>query len=278
MIKKIVEKVQGERTRDGAGVSLVRVLGKPTIESFDPFLMLDSFDSTNPDDYIKGFPEHPHRGIETITYLAKGRIDHKDSLGNAGTINSGDAQWMTAGSGIMHEEMPKPAERMLGLQFWLNLPMEDKMTVPKYFDIMKDKIPLVEEEGVKVHVIAGKFKDIQGAKSHHLPATFLDIELEEGAELVFDSSDEVTSFAFTLDGDAIIAGEHVEAKTAARLKSGNKVSIKGAKGGSRLVFAEAPPLREPVAWAGPIVMNTQAEIQEAYKDLRERTFIKDKPE
>ena len=278
MIKKIVEKVQGERTRDGAGVSLVRVLGKPTIESFDPFLMLDSFDSTNPDDYIKGFPEHPHRGIETITYLAKGSIDHKDSLGNAGTINSGDAQWMTAGSGIMHEEMPKPAERMLGLQFWLNLPMEDKMTVPKYFDIMKDKIPLVEEEGVKVHVIAGKFKDIQGAKSHHLPATFLDIELEEGAELVFDSSDEVTSFAFTLDGDAIIAGEHVEAKTAARLKSGNKVSIKGAKGGSRLVFAEAPPLREPVAWAGPIVMNTQAEIQEAYKDLRERTFIKDKPE
>jgi len=278
VIKKIVEKVQGERTRDGAGVSLVRVLGKPTIESFDPFLMLDSFDSTNPDDYIKGFPEHPHRGIETITYLAKGRIDHKDSLGNAGTINSGDAQWMTAGSGIMHEEMPKPAERMLGLQFWLNLPMEDKMTVPKYFDIMKDKIPLVEEEGVKVHVIAGKFKDIQGAKSHHLPATFLDIELEEGAELVFDSSDEVTSFAFTLDGDAIIAGEHVEAKTAARLKSGNKVSIKGAKGGSRLVFAEAPPLREPVAWAGPIVMNTQAEIQEAYKDLRERTFIKDKPE
>lgn len=278
MIKKIVEKVQGERTRDGAGVSLVRVLGKATIESFDPFLMLDSFDSTNPEDYIKGFPEHPHRGIETITYLAKGRIDHKDSLGNTGSINSGDAQWMTAGSGIMHEEMPKAADRMLGLQFWLNLPMEEKMTTPKYFDILKDNIPVIEEEGVRVHVIAGKFKDAEGAKPHHLPATFLDIELEEGAEVIFDSSDDLTSFAFTLDGDAIIADEHVEAKTAARLKDGDKVSIKGAKGGSRLVFAEAPPLREPVAWAGPIVMNTQAEIQEAYKDLRERTFIKDKPE
>ncbi|MCD8163839.1 MAG: pirin family protein [Synergistaceae bacterium] len=135
MERKIIKTVQGQMATDGAGVRLVRVLGHETVRDFDPFLMLDSFDSRNPDDYTAGFPFHPHRGIETITYLIEGEMEHQDSLGNRGTIHGGESQWMTAGSGIMHQEMPMAGPRMLGLQIWLNLPQEDKMTAPRYFDI-----------------------------------------------------------------------------------------------------------------------------------------------
>ncbi len=144
--RRVVKVIQGQNAVDGAGVHLVRVLGGSTVVDFDPFLMLDSFDSTNPDDYIKGFPMHPHRGIETITYLASGRIIHTDSLGNSGTIEDGGTQWMTAGSGILHEEMPQPAQRMLGLQVWLNLPQNEKMTEPKYFDIPSKDVGVVAKE------------------------------------------------------------------------------------------------------------------------------------
>ena len=140
MRAKVIKAVKGVAAVDGAGVSLTRVLGRGTIEDFDPILMLDSFDSTNPNDYLAGFPTHPHRGIETVTYLSTGRMDHKDSMGNEGSILDGDVQWMTAGSGIMHSEFPKESERMLGLQFWLNLPSTEKMTEPKYFDIKNEDI------------------------------------------------------------------------------------------------------------------------------------------
>ena len=169
--RKVMKKNQGRSAVDGAGVHLVRVLGHDTIYDFDPFLLLDSFDSYNPDDYIKGFPMHPHRGIETITYLVEGEIDHEDSLGNKGKILSGQSQWMTAGRGILHQEMPQATSRVLGLQFWLNLPQKEKMTVPKYFDITSDMISVIEEEGVVIRVIAGNYKDIYGVKSPHIDTT-----------------------------------------------------------------------------------------------------------
>lgn len=276
--KQVVEIVRGTPARDGAGVNLTRVLGTGTLESFDPFLMLDSFDSTNPADYVNGFPEHPHRGIETITYLAMGRIDHRDSLGNKGTIQAGDAQWMTAGSGILHEEMPKPTERMLGLQFWLNLPRAEKMTTPKYFDITADQIPVVREEGAVVRVIAGRYKDVQGASSHHIPATFLELDLEAETELSFPSDPGETSFVFLLEGDAVIDGETIGEKAAVLLKDGDTVTVKSTGQPARLVYAQARPLGEPIAWGGPIVMNTKEEITQAFMDLRNGTFIKDRPE
>ena len=275
--KTVAEVVRGQRSVDGAGVHLTRVLHTGTIESFDPFLMLDSFDSSNPADYIKGFPEHPHRGIETITYLAQGRIEHRDSLGNAGAITPGDAQWMTAESGILHEEMPQAADRMLGLQFWLNLPKAEKMTQPKYFDIKAENVPVAEEAGARVHVIAGRYKDIEGAKSHHIPATFLDIELEAGAELNFPSPADETSFVFLLEGDANVAGEDFDEKTAVRLHEGDAITLRAKDAPARIVYAQAAPLNEPVAWGGPIVMNTKQEILDAFADLRNGSFIKEQP-
>lgn len=275
--KKIAGIVRGQAARDGAGVNLTRVLHTGTLEAFDPFLMLDSFDSTDPADYINGFPEHPHRGIETITYLAAGRIDHRDSLGNKGTILDGDAQWMTAGSGILHEEMPKPAERMLGLQFWLNLPRKEKMTTPKYFDILSADIPVVEEEGARIRVIAGQYKDTQGAKSHHIPATFLELDLRPHSEVRFPSDPEETTFVFLLEGDAIIGEKTIGEKAAVLLTDGDHVYLKSTEKPARIIYAQAKPLGEPIAWGGPIVMNTQEEINQAFMDLRNGTFIKDQP-
>ncbi|MDI9501675.1 MAG: pirin family protein [Bacillota bacterium] len=276
--KRIAGIVRGQPGRDGAGVNLTRVLHTGTLEAFDPFLMLDSFDSKDPADYINGFPEHPHRGIETITYLAEGRIDHKDSLGNAGSIRNGDAQWMTAGSGILHEEMPQPAERMLGLQFWLNLPQKDKMTTPKYFDIHSADIPVVQEEGATVRVIAGSYKDTIGAQSHHIPATFLELYLEANSEVRFPSASDETSFVFLLEGDAVIGEKTIAEKAAVLLEDGDHVRIQSTDQPARVIYAQAPPLGEPIAWGGPIVMNTKEEITQAFMDLRNGNFIKDQPE
>ena len=161
--RSIAELVTGRKAIDGAGVHLVRVLGSPTVRNFDPFLMLDAFDSENPDDYTKGFPTHPHRGIETFTYLMRGRIDHEDSLGNAGSIVDGGCQWMTAGSGILHQEMPQPSRHMLGLQLWVNLPRDRKMVDPAYRDVTADMVPAVEEGGARVAIVAGEYKGVAGA-------------------------------------------------------------------------------------------------------------------
>ena len=178
MTVRAIEKTgRGRATVDGAGVHLVRVLGNETVEDFDHFLMLDSFDSKNPPDYTKGFPMHPHRGIETITYIIEGEMDHQDSLGNKGAIRSGESQWMTAGSGIMHQEMPQPSDRMLGVQIWLNLPRADKMTNPVYFDIKKSMIPVVEEGPVTVRVISGAYKEAKGVTPAYVQATLYDVSV-----------------------------------------------------------------------------------------------------
>lgn len=177
--RTIKSDVTGHPAIDGAGVHLVRVLGSPTVRSFDPFLMLDAFDSRNPADYIKGFPMHPHRGIETFTYLIQGEIDHKDSLGNSGKILDGCCQWMTAGSGILHQEMPQASDRILGLQLWINLPRKDKMVEPKYRDITVDMVPKVEEEAGTVAVVAGRYKNVEGAtKGDYVDVRFLDMTLK----------------------------------------------------------------------------------------------------
>ncbi len=270
--------VQGNKAIDGAGVHLVRVLGIRTVEAFDPFLMLDSFDSQNPEDYIKGFPWHPHRGIETITYLAQGEMEHGDSLGNKGSIKAGQSQWMTAGSGIMHQEMPKASPRMLGAQFWLNLPKEEKMTAPKYFDITKDMVGIVEEDGAVVRVISGEYKGTKGAKPPHIQATFYDITLEAGKEIFIPVKEEETAFAFLLEGNALIAEEEIPVKTAVLMADGDTVTVKAkAQEPLRFLFAMAKPLGEAISWGGPIVMNTRAELEKAFEELEKGTFIKENP-
>jgi redox-sensitive bicupin YhaK (pirin superfamily) len=273
---------------DGAGVKLTRVLGKPTIEAFDPFLMLDGFDSANPDDYIKGFPWHPHRGIETVTYLVSGEMEHGDSLGNSGVISDLGCQWMTAGSGIIHQEMPMASPRMLGCQLWINLPAKDKMTQPSYGDIVAENVPVVKEEGAEVRVVADSYKGTKGAfDGKYVKVKYLDVKLEPNKEWSYnEAANDETLFIYLLDGAIApdISKEEFEAKGCAILfesediNSSNEdfIRVKSGASGARFVLLAAKPLQEPVVWGGPIVMNTREELHLAFEELNNNNFIKHK--
>ncbi len=273
MERKIKRQIRGFNTQDGAGVKLVRVLGHDTTEEFDPILMLDSFDSTNPDDYTAGFPMHPHRGIETISYVYRGQMVHRDSLGNEDSISDGEVQWMTAGSGILHEEKLPASERMLGVQLWLNLPSKDKMTVPSYHSIKNGEIEEIGFENGKLRLLAGQYKDRKGYMSKHLPLDYYDIHLKPDTSILIDTEPERSVMVFTLSGEVSIGDELVKEKTAAKLTSGSSVEIKSLKDNAQVLFISSMLLGEPIAWGGPIVMNTKAELQKAFSDLEQGTFL-----
>lgn len=273
MERKVKDQVNGYRTQDGAGVSLVRVLGNTTVETYDPILMLDSFDSTNPDDYTAGFPMHPHRGIETVSYIFRGKMIHKDSLGNEDAIADGEVQWMTAGSGILHEENLPASERMLGVQLWLNLPAKDKMTAPAYHSIRNSEIEEIPLENGKLRLLAGKYKDRTGYMSKYLPLDYYDIHLEPNASIVIDTEKDRSVMAFTLVGEANIGGEVIKEKTAVKLTEGGQLVIKSMDKAAQILFVSSTLLDEPVAWGGPIVMNTKSELQKAFADLQNGTFL-----
>ena len=275
MTRTVEKKVKGFRTQDGAGVSLVRVLGNGTVKDFDPILMLDSFDSLNPADYTAGFPMHPHRGIETISYVVAGKMAHRDSLGSEDAISDGEVQWMTAGSGIMHEEMIPAAPRLLGVQLWLNLPAADKMMPPAYHSIRRESIPQVELEGGSLRVLAGEYRDTAGFQGRHLPLDYYDVYVKPGAAVTVETKPGRTVMAFTLLGDAVISGEAVSEKTAVKLSDGESVEIKSAGGELHVLIMSSRALNEPVAWGGPIVMNTQLELSRAFSELRNGTFLRD---
>lgn len=278
MERQIKTKVKGFRTTDGAGVSLVRVLGNQTVEDFDPILMLDSFDSVNPEDYIAGFPMHPHRGIETISYTSRGKMVHRDSLGNEDGISDGEIQWMNSGSGILHEEMVPAADRLLGVQLWLNLPAKDKMSKPSYHSIKRNEIEEIPIDGGKLRLLAGKYKDHQGYKGDYLPLDYYDIHLNPGTEFTLNMNKDDSVMIFTLLGDIYINGEHIDEKTAVKLTEGDTLTLKNGDKNAQVLYMNSKPLNEPVAWAGPIVMNSQEELLKAFSELRSNTFIKDKVE
>lgn len=274
MERKIKNQVTGFRTKDGAGVSLVRVLGNQTTDEYDPILMLDSFDSINPEDYIAGFPLHPHRGIETISYVYKGQMTHKDSLGNEDTIKDGEVQWMTAGSGIMHEEKLPASERMLGVQLWLNLPAKDKMVPPAYKSIKNSEIQEISIDNGKLRLLAGEYNGVTGYKSKYLPLDYYDIHLNPNSSIVLDTYSNSSIMLFTLLGDAYISGELVKEKTAVKLSQGNSVEIKSTDTKAQVLFVSSTRLDESIAWGGPIVMNTKDELNKAFQDLKDGTFLK----
>lgn len=276
MKRTVKKQVRGFRTKDGAGVSLVRVLGHETTEEFDPILMLDSFDSTNPDDYTAGFPMHPHRGIETISYLYKGKMVHKDSLGNEDAIGDGEVQWMNSGSGIMHEEKVPAADRLLGVQLWLNLPATDKMSKPSYNSIKRDEIEEVQVDGAKIRVLAGSYEGHEGYKGEHLPLDYYDIHLEKNSSITINTENDASVMLFTLVGDIYIGDDLIKEKTAVKLTDGDSVDIKSTDENAQVLYIKSIALNEEIAWAGPIVMNTKEEIQEAYADLRNDNFVKEK--
>jgi len=271
--RRIKKTVTGQPAVDGAGVRLTRVLGHDTVYDFDPFLMLDSFDSSDPRDYVAGFPMHPHRGIETVTYLVKGEMHHKDSLGNKGIISSGQSQWMTAGRGILHEEMPQPADRLLGLQIWINLPEKDKMTGPKYFDITESMMGTKILDNATVKVISGEFMGEKGVSTHHIRTEYYDVSLNSGS-VTIDTDPGSTAFLFLILGNAEIHDRMVPEKTAVLFGEGDSVTVTAGKNGCRFMFLSARPLNEGISWGGPIVMNTKEELQQAFTDLRSGNFLK----
>jgi redox-sensitive bicupin YhaK (pirin superfamily) len=278
-VRKIKKIVNGKNAIDGAGVKLVRLFGNGETEDFDPFLLMDGFDSTDPDDYIKGFPWHPHRGIETVTYLVSGEIDHGDSLGNKGKILDGDCQWMTAGSGIIHQEMPQPSELIRGVQLWVNLPAKHKMVNPKYRDIKNNMIPIVNEEHSKIKIISGEYKGQRGAiNGDYVDVTYLDVDLEPNAQWTMETDPNSNLFIYTLTGSCIVKSNEgdieIGAKNVVLFTKEEKFWIKGLNNGVRFLIISGKPLKESISWGGPIVMNTKEELNRAFAELNKGTFIK----
>ncbi|MHB8633574.1 MAG: pirin family protein [Thermoplasmatota archaeon] len=300
--RAIVHRFKGEDTMEGAGVRLRRQFGNSEVPLLDPFLLLDNFGSTKPADYLKGFPWHPHRGMETVTYMLSGRTDHEDSLGNKGTIGPGEVQWMSAGSGIMHQEMPQKTEGLLsGLQLWVNVPHTRKMDTPAYRGVTSTAIPIVKgDDGSIVKVIAGTHEGATGpVRNIAADPVYVDVTLPPGVELKHPTRTTDTVFAHVIEGTgcfdpsgAPAVGYHTEAlyqKPAIppepsvagagetlHYGPGDQIHVKAGERGVRFLLVSGQPLHEPVAWYGPIVMNTRDEILTAVSDLQRGTFIRTK--
>jgi redox-sensitive bicupin YhaK (pirin superfamily) len=296
-IKRITE---SQPTIEGAGVRLRRAFGFGKTTDFDPFLLLDDFRNEHPEDYLAGFPWHPHRGIETITYVLAGTVNHGDSLGNSGTLGSGDVQWMTAGSGILHQEMPKGDQRgrMHGFQLWANLPSSLKMTSPRYQDISSQEIPEVtDDDGTIVRVVCGEFwgktGPVQGIAAD---PSYVDVWVPAGKRKTLKVDVDRHAFAYVFEGsgsfrnaskphavrtDVVEAdgGQTVDVvgnRSLVLFDTGDEVTVQAGDAGIRFLLVSGRPLKEPVAWRGPIVMNTEEELREAWAELRDGTFIKEK--
>lgn len=276
MKRMVKDKVRGFRTTDGAGVSLVRVLGNTTAETYDPILMLDSFDSTNPEEYTAGFPMHPHRGIETISLIVKGNMVHKDSLGNEDRITDGEVQWMTAGSGILHEEKLPASDKMLGVQLWLNMPRKYKMAPPEYHSIKKEEIKEIPIDGGILRLISGQYKEHKGFVGKYLPMNYYHIILEANNKFTIETEENKSVLVFLLSEDAKIAGETISEKTAVKLTNGDSLDIESLHEDIQILFISSDKLEEPVSWGGPIVMNTREELDLAFRELEDGSFLKEK--
>jgi quercetin 2,3-dioxygenase len=281
--RKIEDIVDPQPVVEGAGVRLKRSIGTRTLDYLDPFLLLDHFASNNPADYEAGFPLHPHRGIETVTYMLRGGVDHRDSIGNSGSIGPGDVQWMTAGGGIMHEEMPQVRpEGIDGFQLWVNLPARLKLIRPRYQGVLASEIPEVEVEGgTRIRVITGTVNGVDGPVSGiAADPVYLDVSVPAHASFTRQISRGHTAFAYVFEGEAAFAGDdqQVSHTRLVVLGDGDYVKVVTAESHVRFLLVSGQPLNEPIARYGPFVMNTRAEIEQALRDLRQGTFVWSGPE
>jgi redox-sensitive bicupin YhaK (pirin superfamily) len=299
-IRPVKRVVESRPTMEGAGVKLRRAFGFGETSEFDPFLLFDDFRNDRPDDYRAGFPWHPHRGIETITYVLAGTVDHGDSLGNRGKLAAGDVQWMTAGSGILHQEMPQgdPKGRMHGFQLWANLPSSLKMTAPRYQDVKSGEIPeITDDDGTIVRVVCGDFWGRKGpVEGVAADPRYLDISVPTGRRKTLPVETERHAFAYVFegsgnfrsasqpfgvlteksqeDGSELLVREQTGNRSLVLFDSGDEVTVQAGEEGIRFLLVSGKPIEEPVAWYGPIVMNTRAELEQAVSELRDGTFIK----
>ncbi len=283
-LRKVARIVEPRPVIEGAGVRLIRSIATAELDHVDPFLLFDHFGSRNPADYIKGFPMHPHRGIETVTYIIHGRVNHKDSIGNSGSISDGDVQWMTAGRGILHEEMPQSIEgEMKGFQLWVSLPAKLKMTAPRYQNIASDQVPeVLIEDGVKVRVIAGKVDGVSGpVKEIVAEPIYLDVSVPANTSYPQAIARGHAAIAYVFEGEGVFgASESGQQPAIAQPRlvvfgDGDQVSARAADQGVRFLLIAGRPLNEPIARWGPFVMNTQAEIKQTLRELENGTFIKE---
>ena len=279
-VRAVERVIRAYATVEGAGVRLHRAFGYYEVPQFDPFLMLDDFRSEKPEDYRAGFPRHPHRGIETVTYMLEGTMDHEDSMGNAGSISAGEVQWMTAGSGIIHQEMPGPVnDRMGGFQLWVNLPRAGKLMDPRYQEIKSDKIPvLVPRNDISVRVIAGRVNGIDGpVRDIVADPEFLDITLGPDTSFTHPVKPGHTALAYIIGGEGTFdekEGHRMGNRDLILFGDGSSFGVRSFGPGMRFLFLSGKPIGEPVAWRGPIVMNTREELHRAYQEYADGTFIK----
>ena len=280
--RSVQQIVEPETVLEGAGVKLKRSIAGRALDYVDPFLLFDHFGSDDPSEYLAGFPMHPHRGIETVTYMLAGEVNHRDSIGNAGTIGAGDVQWMTAGRGILHEEMPKPCDgEMAGFQLWVNLPARQKMTEPRYQEIASDRVPaIVRDEGLTIRVIAGEVEGIRGPVTEIVASpTYLDVSIPAGGSFAHHIQRGHSAFAYVFEGEGTFGGAaHQGGATVGQPKlvvfgDGDYVGVRAVDQPVRFLLVSGEPSHEPIVRYGPFVMNTWQEIEETLRELQAGTFV-----
>jgi len=276
--RTLAQLVPALEVTEGAGVQVFRSIGTPARRNLDPFLMLDHFSSSIPDDYLAGFPNHPHRGFITLTYMLEGHMEHRDSMGNRGDLGPGGAQWMKAASGVIHSEMPKQIDGLMrGFQLWINLPAAQKMSEPAYRDIPADEIPVVTENDKRVKVLAGRYADRAGPiVDPHTGLTYLDVALNPDAAFAHSVGANDQVFLFVFEGSLQIEDREISSNQLAVLSAGDRVSVRGGRDGARFVLVSGKPLGEPIVQYGPFVMNTRAEIEQAAADYRDGCLVRRK--
>lgn len=263
---------------EGAGVTVHRTIGTPALRNLDPFLMLDFFSSDDPDDYIAGFPDHPHRGFNTFTYMLNGHMLHEDSMGNRGDLQSGGAQWMKAASGVIHSEMPQQtAGLMRGFQLWINLPSSQKMSAPGYQEFRPEAIPVKEIDDGRIKVLVGEYDGIKGpVDDPYTQVQYIDVELRADKTFRHTLAAQLHGFIYVFEGNARMAGTDLPQHTFAVLGDGDTIEINATEKGARFIVVAGKPLNEPIVQYGPFVMNSQQEIQQAFADYRDGTLVRDK--
>lgn len=276
--RQVKQVIRAVAVTEGAGVTVHRTIGTPELRNLDPFLMLDHFSSDDPDDYIAGFPDHPHRGFNTFTYMLDGHMLHQDSMGNRGDLRAGGAQWMKAASGVIHSEMPQQSNGLMrGFQLWINLPKEEKMSDPAYQEFQPESFPVVETEAARVKVVVGQYGEQHAPISDpNTSVQYLDISIKPGAEFTHEIDASMQAFIYLFEGNATIGDTNLVQHNFASLGEGDGVDVKAGDQGARLILVSGLPLREPVVQYGPFVMNTPEEIQQAYQDYQQGKLVQGK--
>ncbi len=274
--RRLHQLVPAMAATEGAGVTVHRTIGTPRLRHLDPFLMLDHFGSDDPNQYIAGFPDHPHRGFTTLTYMIDGHMLHEDSMGSRGDLRSGGIQWMKAASGVIHSEMPQQTDGLMrGFQLWINLPATEKMSDPEYQDYGPEKIPVVESDGSKVKVIAGQRGDTRGPiRDPNTDVLYFDVTLEPMSQFVQPISDDFATFLYVFEGKAMLGDTELPRHSLAVLADGDSVDVRSGADGARFILVAGRPLREPIVQYGPFVMNTPEEIEQAFRDFSANRLVR----